>query len=222
MNFSDFIFNKKVLLLGPAPHVLEKSSIEDWREFDLVIKINKMVENVSFYDEDLNFRNDVLYHCLDVNPKLGDKQYSVDEWVKKNVKLLRISPPPITPYYRKNIERFLETNENRIPFSTVDEGSYLELVSECQNTIPNTGTFAIFDLLRHKPRQLHIRGITFFKGGYLESYKDLLLTEKEIIESYKTSTHDIDKQKKFFKKLYEDNQRIIYPDRELLNVIRRS
>jgi len=69
---------------------------------------------------------------------------------------------------------------------------------------------------------LHIRGITFFKGGYSKNYKETLLTEEEIRKSYRLSSHDIDKQRTFFKKLYDDNRDLIYPDEELLNVIRAS
>lgn len=222
MNFCEIIAGKKILLLGPAPHVLSRVNTKDWRDFDLVIKINKMVENLNFDDDELNYRNDILYHCLDVNPKIGDKQYSIDEWINKGVKLVRISPPPFRPYYRKNIERFLSINKSRLPFSIVSKDLYLNLVTDCQNTIPNTGTFAIFDLLKHNPKELHIRGITFFKGGYSKNYKETLLTEEEIRKSYRLSSHDIDKQRTFFKKLYDDNRDLIYPDEELLNVIRAS
>jgi hypothetical protein len=220
MSFDDIIRNKKVLLLGPAPHVLEEKSIEDWRDFDLVVKINKMVENLNFNDDELNYKNDILYHCLDVNPEIGDKQYSIDTWIEKNVGLLRVSPPPFRPYYRQNIIKFLSLNKDRISFSIVDESDYLELFEACQNTIPNTGTFAIFDLLKHNPKELHIRGITFFRGGYSKDYKEMILSEEEIRKSYRFSSHDIDKQILFFKELYKNNEKIIKPDEELLDVIK--
>ena len=166
MQFKQFIEGKKILLLGPAPHILEYGKIADHEEYDTVVKLNKMVENLN-----LDTNNDILYHCLDVNPSIGDELYSIDKWISKDVRHLRISPPPIKQYYKNNINRFLFLNKNRINYSIMKAESYNELIQMCGNSIPNTGTTAIYDIMHHNPKVLSIRGITFFKGGYADTYK---------------------------------------------------
>lgn len=220
VSFIDIIKNKKVLLLGPAPHILEPNRLKDWKDFDVIVKLNKMVENLKFQDEELNYANHILYHCLDINESIGDLPYSVDYWINMKVGHVRIAPPPITPYYKRNIDRFIFKNNFKLSFSVVGKKQYLNLTKMCNNTIPNTGTFAIYDLINCCPKELHIRGITFFKGGYAKKYKNTNTSESETREVYKSSSHDIDEQINFFKYFYEQKKELIFLDKELENVIK--
>ena len=60
--FSKLINGKKVLLLGPAPHILDPDNTKDFEDFDVIVKVNKMVEKAEFKNDNLNNRTDVLYH----------------------------------------------------------------------------------------------------------------------------------------------------------------
>jgi hypothetical protein len=215
MTFADIIKDKKVLLLGPAPHILEPSNTEDWKSFDIIVKLNKMVENLKFENEELNHTNHILYHCLDINESIGDLPYCVDSWVNMRVQHVRVSPPPITHYYKNNIDRFILKNNFKLSFSIVGKKHYLQLVKMCNGTIPNTGTFAIYDLMNCCPKELHIRGLTFFKGGYAKKYKNAFTSESETREIYKSTSHDIDEQINFFKHFYREKKESIFLDKEL-------
>ena len=87
MSFRDYIFEKKVLLLGPASYLYDGSFNEDLDNYDVVVKINRMVET-ELCKNFINDRCDILYHCIDVEPKYGMFQYDL-EFIKKRVKKLQ-------------------------------------------------------------------------------------------------------------------------------------
>lgn len=220
MKFEKMVKDKKILLLGPAPHIVSKKTTDGWQEFDIIVKLNKMSTNTFFEDDRLNCINDVLYHCLDINESLGDKPYSIPAFIQKKVKHIRIAPPALNYYFSKNIKRFLNLNNDKIEYSIIENETFIKLQKECNNTLPNTGTTAIYDLLCSKPKILSIKGITFFKNGYDKDYKEKYSKEEEIKSLYKKSQHDIGAQISFFKNLYNQNKDVIKIDKELENAIR--
>jgi len=219
--FSSLIKNKNVLFLGPAPHILDSKNTKDFHKFDVVVKLNKMVEQAIFSSEELNNRNDVLYHCLQIDHQNGDNPYSVEDWVKRNTKHLRI--PFVGPnfHYRKNINRFLQLNQKfhiDHSFCSVREFNLLE--KKCDGTQPSTGIIAINDLLLQKPKLLDIRGITFVKTGYCENYKNARWHDNSEIRK-KTTKHNLDKQLNFFVELLKINKNIKI-DPQLSEVVKNA
>ena len=216
--FNNLIKNKKVLLLGPASHILDPDNTSDFRDFDVIVKLNKMVEKSSFLDDELNNRNDVLYHCLQVDLPNGDDPYSVKEWQLKNVKHLRIPFTGATAHYRMNINRFIKANLFiGIKFSTMPINVFDQLCIDCDNTLPSTGILAINDLALQSPSVLDIRGLTFGKTGYSSNYKNDRWHKNENHRK-RTTKHNLEKQILFFKKLYQSSDNIVV-DKELKEVL---
>ncbi|MDB2489840.1 hypothetical protein N9W68_00545 [Candidatus Pelagibacter bacterium] len=213
MNYRSLIEGKKVLLLGPASYLKDKINEIDLNKYDVIVKLNKMVEKPSL-PESLNDRNDILYHCIDINIANGDT-YDVKTWSEKKVGHLRIPMPAINSYYHNNIERFNRINEiYKIESSIIKPETYL-FVKNNSNTSPNTGTVAIYDLLINNPQELRIAGMTFCKTPYIKGYK-----EQVFYNNKRKSQHDHDKQILFFKKMLKEYKEKIIIDDELLNIIR--
>lgn len=211
-NFRKIIEGKDVLLLGPASYLRDRVHDIRFDDYDLVVKINKMVEKLLFSSEEFEIRNDILYHCLDINIPNGDMPYSIRTWINKGVKHLRITHPPVTHYYARNISRFIDLNkELKIPNSIVSRGVF-EFVCRESKTSPNAGTIAICDLLNNNPSTLDIKGITFCKTPYADEYR------KNI---GKKSQHDPDKQVLFFKEIYKNNKNKIKIDNELASILEK-
>jgi len=215
-NFRQMIEGKKVLLVGPAAYLGDKSLNLDLSKFDLIVKINKMVEKSSFSNEVLNSRNEVLYHCLDINIKNGDLPYDIDTWVKKKVKHLRITHPPVTHYYNNNLISFYNLNKNFNLENSVVSKELFFTIQEKTGTSPNAGTIAICDLLYNNVMSLHIIGMTFCKTPYSQGYKEQIFYDNK----NKNNQHDHDKQILFFKKLLKEYKEKIIIDDELLSIIR--
>ncbi|MHA1942152.1 MAG: hypothetical protein ACW97P_10570, partial [Candidatus Hodarchaeales archaeon] len=178
MNFKDMIEGKNVLLLGPASYLRDKKIDLSLDDYDVVVKINKMVEK-NVLQSSLCNRNEILYHCLDINIPNGDLPYDTELWLNRGVKHLRITHPPITAYFRNNINRFNNIPQDKRPkHSIVDSETFVWIKRGCK-TLPNAGTIAIFDLLANNPSKLTIRGVTFCKTPYCDGYKEDVFYKKK-------------------------------------------
>lgn len=218
MNFKKLIKGEKVLLLGPAPHILEPNSTKDWGDFDVIVKVNKMVEKGGFIDEKLNNRTDILYHCMHIDNGNGDEPYCVKTWKEKGVKHVRMPISGASMLFVMNNIRFIQINKRyNLDFSVSPVSVYDELCRNCGNTAPNTGIAAINDLLLNGPNILDIRGFTFMKSGYMEGYKNKRWVENKKRRE-KSTSHRPEKQIEFFKKLLSDNKNIKI-DKELQEAI---
>ena len=217
-SFFDIINSKKVLLLGPAPHIYDPSKTEDFLDFDVIVKVNKMVEKASFLDDKLNKRNDVLYHCMHIDKQNGDEPYSIKNWKINKVKHVRMPFSGTSAHYRINNNRFIKLNKSyNLEFSISPVQVFEELVKNCDYSLPSTGITAINDLILNKPSLLDIRGFTFLKTGYKKGYKNEQWIKNKLNRERSTK-HNPEKQIEFFKKLYKSHENIKI-DNELLEVI---
>lgn len=196
-NFRQMIEGKKVLLLGPATYLYDGNYKEDLNDYDVVIKMNRMVET-DICKEFINDRCDILYHCLDISPQYGNYKYDLKKIKNASVDLIRIPYPPVSHWYKKTISFFLNENKNLLPYSIVENDLYFFIYNGCNRTSPNTGVIAIFDILDKKPNSLTIKGITFFKNGYNKNYRDKINTEKEVEDlNKKVNNHNTNNQRIF-------------------------
>lgn len=209
MSYKQYIIDKNVLLLGPASYLYDGGYNEDLNNYDIVVKINRMVETELCKDF-INDRCDILYHCIDVEPKYGMYQYDL-QFIKKQAKHLRIPYPAVLPYYNNNIKTFLHLN-NKIdmPYSIIEKEVYNELYKKCLNTSPNTGTIIIYDLLQQEPKSLTIKGITMFDGGYNDKYRSKVITEEEVESINRNcNNHNTNNQRKFLNALIKNYKNLI-------------
>ena len=198
-DFRKIIEGKNVLLLGPASYLYDEGFEEDLSEYDIVVKMNRMVET-DLCKEFTNDRCDILYHCLDVSPQYGNVKYDLKEISRKGVQHIRIPYPPVNGWYQNMINIFNKENNGLIKYSVTDTELYTDLYLGCGQTSPNTGVIAIFDLLKSNPLSLTIRGITFFKGGYNKKYRSKVVTEKEVeMINSRVQNHNTNKQRAFVK-----------------------
>lgn len=210
MDFKNMIQGKKVLLLGPASYLYDGTFSEDLSDYNVVIKMNRMVET-EICKKFKNDRCDILYHCLDVTPEYGNFKYDLNYIKEKGVNHIRVPFPPLWPWSKKMLNIFEKENTGIINYSVVDESFYRSMKKECKNTMPNTGTIAIFDILRFKPESLTIRGITMFKGGYCSSYRTKNTKEDEISRVHEEAgNHSNEFQNLFIKKEILKHHNVYY------------
>ena len=218
-SFKDLIEGKKVILIGPAPYLLDSNAIsEKVSSFDTVVRLNRSVDVLREHSRFLGEKIDILYHCLDVNPAHGNHDYCVLDWKALGVAHVRIPYPPVNNYYTKNIDKFLRKNKKTIPASVVHPDTYVEIVRGCSMTSPNTGTIAIIDILRSNPELLHISGMTFLQGEkiYVDGYRDVTNSEAAVREQNAIhKNHSIDRQIEFLRKELKKYNNLCYDDEVL-------
>ena len=204
--------NKKVIIVGPASY-LENSLKEDFiNSFDIVVRLNNSFNIPKTSIRDIGNRTDVLYHCL-----WGPHFPNSIPLLKSKIKILKTSYPNIAPF-SLDIERFMKINSDRIPYEIYETKKYKELF-DLVGSRPNTGTMAIFDLLSYDIDNLHISGITMFRGGYISNYRKNFMhkSRKEVQkenEIYKV--HNIQQQIEYLKKKLVDDRITLDRDWETL------
>jgi hypothetical protein len=212
MLFRQMIEGKKVLLLGPASYLYDGTFSEDLSNYDVVVKLNRMIE-ADICKHFINDRCDVLYHCLDVAPQYGMVQYDL-ALLKRRIKHLRVPYPRVTGYYDRNIMKFKALNEEYgVKFSVIEKDTFLEIQNGCKSS-PNTGTIAIYDILSNDPKTLTIKGITMFDGGYNKEYRTSVVTEEEVENiNTRVGNHNTNKQRRFLKGLLDQyGEKVIYDE----------
>lgn len=204
LEYAEFVKDKRICLVGPAPHIINSKSRKLIDSFDLVCRIGKGFIIQKELKEDIGTRVDILYNVLNDSEK-GKRSagvLNIGELLSKKLKWICSANPP---YFKCKIrnKKFEIKNNNRIPFHIINKEYYKEITKETGKWI-NTGLAAIIDLLYYDIKELYITGITFFseknKKYYYPQYRDPGL--------YLEDCYDREKQLNFIKKLYKKDKRI--------------
>jgi len=184
---SNYLDGKRVVIVGPAACIVDSEQAELINSYDVVVRLNKALPIPSELKKDVGTRTDILYNCMNPGEDCGGV-ISIKTLRQNKVKYLIGAYPPIDKIgstklrIKKDILEFWAKNRNAFPnFCYTDKGYFLKIWKHMR--LPNTGTIAILDLLRFNIKELYITGITFFKGGYIRTYRDY--DEKGILKHMK-------------------------------------
>lgn len=207
--YAKFLKGKRVVLVGPAPSVIDSNQCDIIDSFDIVVRLNKALPIPKELYKDIGTKTDVLYNCMNPSPECGGV-ISQSNLNKSGVKFL-VSPYPYIDNindtklpFKKHINEFTRVmkKDNNFKFCYYNDlknfTKYWDIMK-----LPNTGVMAILDLLKHDIKELYITGITFFKGGYYPKYRNY--DEKKVLNYMKKfNLHKPEKAFKYMtKKLYE-------------------
>lgn len=203
-SYANYLKDKKVCLVGPAPTIKEikQSNLIDC--YDVVVRMNRALPIHPNLIEFTGNRTDVLYNCMSEDPESGgfmDVDYLKDkiQWV--------VSAVPASGRFTYDVYRFASRNNRVINFTSVDEKFFASL-EKTMNTRPNTGMLAIMDLLSYDISELYITGITFFKGGYTKEYREY--NEEQVMARMNAhGNHKQEPQIDLMKSVYSSDKRIV-------------
>lgn len=173
---SSYLKGKRVAIVGPAPSVVGSKQAELINSYDVVVRLNKALPVPKELREDVGTRCDILYNCMNPSEECGGI-INISTLKKCKVKYLIGAYPPVDKVGNTKlriktdtITFYTKNRSNWKNFCYTDKGHFLKLWKHMR--LPNTGTMAILDLLRFDIKELYITGITFFKGGYIRTYRD--------------------------------------------------
>jgi len=216
MTFGEYVNNKRIAVIGPAPSAFQNNNPDKMESFDLVMRFNSAVPLTEEVKNILGPRTDILCNCLEPHPISGGK-VDPEIWIKENVKWI-ISPYPKDIWFAKsNIDRFISLNKSRLGITCFDLNQYNVIENEIK-TRPNSGILGIMHLLNYNVKELYITGITFGRGGYHKGYKDDISPE-QYDKLANGKWHSQKPQETFFKKLYKENKNIIKVDITLKSIL---
>jgi hypothetical protein len=238
-NIKKFFKGKRVAIIAPSPSVRENPNGDEIDGYDIVVRVNKNWKYSSDLNKYVGTRTDIVYNCINPDPECGG---SIDfEYVKNNLKYVAVSVPIINNQYHRDrlfhnntvvnqYRNFVQNNSGRVKYYIVNSNLY-NMYDNMLKSRPNTGFMAILDILSYDIKELYIKGFTFFKDGYLSSYRNTVFGNKTDEKSSgiavnkairEHGNHDIDKQLDLFKKIYNSKKNIIKIDpamRRILDII---
>ena len=187
LKISDFLENKRVVIVGPALYLKDKNLGNLIDNYDIVIRLNK---GHNMIEDKINFgsRTDILYHCVNQDEDNGglitDKIYNEIKYIRFCYPILNANDE--SSFINGNVEDFNNINKKFLnKISIINKEKYLKLEKNitCR---PNTGIISILDILDYNIKELWITGFTLFKDGYNNKYRNIIDGEKiSESESYK-------------------------------------
>jgi hypothetical protein len=218
--YLNFLKNKRIVVVGPAPTILGSKQRELIDGYDVVVRLNKALPLKAGLLDDVGTRTDVLYNCMNPSPECGDK---IDEEMlhENGVKFLVSPYPPLrnAKYrFKRDIDFFLKKRKGIVKFCWMDEHYFERLMRIMQ--VPNTGICAILDILTVDIKELYITGFTFFKGGYIKEYRPY--NEQQVLAKMaKHNLHNQEKQFRYMKdKLLGDSR--VKMDQGLIDILNQD
>ncbi len=217
----DWFKDKRVAIIGGADSVLKEKRGKFIDNYDVVVRINKGVEVIENQWEYVGTRTDILFHSFMDNPKEpGSSPITGELWKKQKVDRV------IYSHNHKEIRRgiydiilFAKKTNGHITFSEVPTDIHLQNIKSIAPYSPTTGHIAINTVLKCKPKEVYITGITFFKTAHNKLYRDKTL---KVIENRMKGIHNPDAEYQYFKRLYIKNKDIIKPDTTLSEIIKNN
>lgn len=221
-NYYDFLKDKRVAIIGPAPSVKCSENGDEIEKYDIIIRINKQWKHSNDLNKYIGSRTDILYNCLNPMEECGGK-IDFEYCKEKGIKLII---DPIMYTFQKKTERDIRLfggvqrvneyvffhfhNRNLIPFGMINPDMY-RIWDKSANTRINTGLLAVIDVLHSEAKEVYVKGFTFFKDGYLLDYRNTIFNKSveseeataKVVNSVmnKYNNHNQEYQWKFFKNL---------------------
>jgi len=200
--YAEFLKNKRIAVVGPAPHIVGSKQGKLIDSYDLICRVGRSFNIPKELEEDIGTRVDILYNVLnDHNGERAAGELNIDELSKK----LKWICSGNGPYFKCKIwnRKFEIKNNSRIPFHTPNKEHYKKITKETGRWI-NSGFVAIIDLLYYNIKELYITGFTFFaeknNNYYYPQYRKPHL--------YLEGCYNGEKQLNYMKKLYKKDKRI--------------
>ncbi len=186
--YKEIIEGKTVALVGPASYMQGAGYGEEINSHDLVVRINRGIESISKYPDDIGTRTDIYYSCLIERAQQTGKLDG--EELRDHYGISVIVAPPGSDYTGISKETWFhnlvdakkaENLAKIIPIRIINHHFNNDLAKSVQCK-PNTGFLAIYDLLANNPKKLSIYGFSFYLDGFLPGQKEGVQEEKDCTE----------------------------------------
>jgi hypothetical protein len=216
MSFEEYVKNKSIAIIGPAPSAFEHNTEASIDSYDLVMRFNTAVPVRPECVPHTGKKTNILCNCLEHHPISGGV-IDPNIWINEKVEWV-LSPYPRGIWFAKpNIDRFVILNKNRLNLTCFDANQYNTL-EKTLGTRPNSGILGILHLLNYDIEKIYITGMTFGRGGYHPGYKDGI-TAEQYNKLANGPYHTQKPQEDYFKALYKKDSRITV-DPTLENILK--
>ena len=195
---ADYFSGKTIAIIGGGDTALQEKNGYYIDSFDIVIRINRGIDNYLDKSEYLGSRTDILFHGLHEDPFNGCGPVKPKEWLKKGVK--KVIFPLVGIGERALIDTYILRSKGRLPLLRLNAEEYNEITKVLKGFRTTTGFAAIYLMTKVKFKRLYITGFTFFKTPHQAGYNDNVSIDlvRENIKKFKH--HNPDLEYEYFKK----------------------
>tara|TARA_B100000161_G_C33537187_1_gene408942 strand:- start:647 stop:1438 length:792 start_codon:yes stop_codon:yes gene_type:complete len=212
---NNLIKGKKVIIVGPSPHLKNKKMGNFIDSFDCIIRINEIGISNNLFD-DYGSKTNISFLTL------TEESLKIYKKMKENLNYdsLKMIVHPRDEY---NLNPFKEVSKSRNVKDIYDDLS-LEVdlyhiidpkfTDRCKSfkCFPTTGGLAMQEILKQDYKYLYICGFSFFTTKYMyhESRKkyETLVSEKKSRHNIRKPGHDIHKEVIYLRSLFDEADRI--------------
>lgn len=231
--------NKDVVLIGPAPYLIDSSRGPEFDSADIIVRPNEIIPPKNLR-KDYGNRTDILF-CNFGTPWMPGikRKIALDDHEQhfKNLKLVVgsaikadhsegnfLSWPD--EYISAVPSNFQNINKYNLPFYWIGVQDYKKIYSNIRVEF-NTGIAAITILLSYPIKSLKLAGFTFYKGG--NKYEDIYYQGHMDKQDIKGRTFGYDSghgyyanvmQLQYFKYLYATYKDILIIDEQIIQIIK--
>ena len=172
-SYYKFLKNKRVCIVGPSNNTKNTKQSTYIENFDTVVRLNKTFEIPQHLQVDIGKRTDILYNSMNTTDYYGENNIDSRQIhiFKNKLKYISIPYPLIYPF-DKDIVKFMNTNQNMIPYHIINLNLYKYLINLLKKR-PYSGTCAIIDLLSFDISELYITGIDCYINKYYDEYRKI-------------------------------------------------
>ena len=211
--YKEYVNNKRVVFVGPAPILVGKGLNKFVDSFDVVVRTNGsilLLDNPK-YRKDYGSRIDVLYSNVQFHRELGSP-FPIESWKEKyNIKFICMKTCGGV---------FLDTYRKVMPVRTLNK-----LIGELHKKVEGLlmGPIILTDLIRQQPKELYVTGMDFFihkpddfiPGDYREYFPGYLpkkiVVKADIANIGRVDPHDQYSNAVYMNDLYKQNLLILDP-----------
>jgi len=231
MSIVVYLYNKRVVLVGPAPSLKDSGVTID--NYDIVVRMNSALPITEDLYKDVGYKTNVLITGLsddymshmsrqtDYKDRIKDVYDTVYLPAKeKGLKYIVTWHPKMSPFSARQV-KVLERINNDFEIVYIPAAIHREIRNGTGGE-PNTGTMAIVYLLAFRLQELYVTGITYYADGYRKGYHPCISQKESENENFRKelqrcSGHKFDAQLKYLQRY---RYPVFRPDTELRRVLK--
>lgn len=213
--YRKYLRGKKVALVGPASYLTKLNNGKLIDDHEIVVRVNRGLEVINKFKDNLGTRTDILYNCLIDDPDNGG-EININFYKSHNIKWICTIPHSkfngectngkLNPLINQKTIKLLKNNFN-FRVMNFKKYNYINKKVECRS---NTGFAAIFDLLDQDIKSLYITGFSFYLDDFINGYKSgCSRNEKKFAEEcFVSKKHNQVNQWNYLKEIYKIKKNI--------------
>ena len=211
--YSKFLKNKKVILVGPAWHTKHTKQVDLIESYDIVVRMN-MGARVPNEKVILDIGSKINIWYCSLSGYFFKKQILTSQFLhelkKRGVQWICC---PFTAKRGGGLLKLKQINQSLIPVHVVNHEYYKILVDQSKNKI-TTGLVTIYDLLQFDIKELYVMGMSFYRTDVINKKRTYYSGYQDGVSyvNVKQGKHNLSNELYLFSQLCEKYNKIYYDD----------